>query len=316
MVRTFGADLAALDTQWRQFLAQIPVDMEQRLEARDNFDPELWPAYLDTCCPKVGERSWEPHDEAERRWYSWDWEGALRLYLALYEDSEKPRWAYEASQCLRKLHRLEEARDLLEQAGTSDDLTPSDQDRLLTARIAILLQAEDWSGLYTAWERRRALQDTPSPDRELLETCLRAPELRSPIARALSTDDTYLRRRLLEDLLEQHPDHEALQYVYATRALGEITDIRYVLGLGDVERNWVTRTLGFAAQSTLTADRLGPTLLQFSATAIRSRAYPLAQEIASTLLLHSDNPLLRYRARLLQERLDWEQRAADSAASR
>ncbi len=79
----YGRNLEQLDQDWRAFLAGVPVDMEQRIEARDRFDPDLWPGYTERCCPKLGQVEPPALELAELHWSAGDWRGALDAYREL-----------------------------------------------------------------------------------------------------------------------------------------------------------------------------------------------------------------------------------------
>jgi len=299
----YGVDLAALDEEWRTFLAGVPVDMSERAAARESFDPALQPAYSDECCPKLGSTVTERQDEANRRWNASDMEGALVIFDELYAEDGAPRWANEAAQCLMWLRRHREALQRVDAALASDELEEDERYRLLWTRLLCVLGLRDWSELEPTLSALDALEQ-PTPYRAALWSCLRDPETNDAVALAL-TESWYRGRRALENLIDAHPDRVELRYVYALSILG-VPDIRRTLGIDPRVRNRVVDVLGLTESTPGLADEYAPDLLDFAGHAIRAGELDVADGICVALRAHGREPLNRLLADRCSERLHWE----------
>jgi tetratricopeptide (TPR) repeat protein len=299
-------DLEGLDGAWRAFLETVPVDLETQIQAGESFDADLWPGYLDRCCPKLGETEQPPRDKAQSLWYAGDYDRALRLYQELYDRDGKTQWGYQIAQCCRKLDRLTDAAALLDKLLARPGLTEYERGRLLRAKTSCLMAQGNWPALETAFNEQHALKQDPSKDRDMIEACLHNPDLREPIAKALTTEDAYEKRRILEDLVHQHPGEAGLRYLYATRAFGSL-NAGWGLSIPAERKTQVAALLDYLEQAPESADRLAGQLGSFADRAILVKEFGLAERISNALTRFCAEPLHQYRARRALDRVAFEQ---------
>jgi len=301
----YGQDLQALDAQWRSFLQQVPIDLAQAAADSEAYDAELWPGYREERCPKLRPRELLPREDARRHWKTEDWAGAFSLYHSLYQEQGKPRLAYQAAQCLRRQGRELEAVQLLDEALQDESLEVEQRFRLLQSRLASQMARQDWVGVQDSLQRRARLEQEPNVDRDMVQACLQDESLRAGVARALTVPSACTRRRLLEELLEQHPESQALRYLYVTRVFQDGAD-EWGLSISARDKEKVREMIAYAEQAPGAADRLAGQLLIFLDKAIRLQEYSLAQEVAQRLLAVAQDPLVQLRVRRRLDRVDWE----------
>jgi hypothetical protein len=302
--KAYGMPIATLDSEWRAFLAALPVDTDTIAETRDTFDPELSPGYLSQACPKLGPRVPEPWREAETRRNVGDWPGALPLYEDLYSREGKPREAAAAMACLRSLDRCPEAIELGSRALLAPDLDEGQRAGLLQAEFPCLLKARDWPAVDETLAAIDAMEPRPSAGRAELRETLANPETREACARAMASEDTLLRHVTLLDLSDGRPGDAALRYVYLTR--GQVLpDLRRNVGLRKDQEEEVSALLAELPSVPAASDRLAGRLLSIADRALRAQDLDLAEKIAETLVYTAENPLNRYRASKRIERVTW-----------
>ncbi len=301
----YGRDLDQLDRDWRAFLASVPVDLDEQVEARDRFDADLWPAYGDRCCPKLGRVEPTPVEWAEQLWKAEAWADALELYTGLWRQEGKPRQAFQAAQCQWRMGRPEQGLAMIEEALEGPDLAQAERYRLLQGKLALLLATQAWEEIGPTLATRAALDDEPSPDRQAVSAVLLDPALREPVAEALLAQDPGRRRLLFEALLREHPAHPQLGYLYTTRVFEQI-GLRYGLGVRPDERQRALDALTLAQRSPGAVDTLAEELLAFLDKAIRGRDLDLAERILRQALPLADKPTTRWQLELRQERIAWE----------
>jgi len=301
----YGRDLDALDTDWRAFLATVPVDLDEQVQARDRFDPELWPSYTDQCCPKLGRVVPSPVELAEQLWDAESWHQALAAYTALFEAEGQPRQAFQAAQCQWRMGQPQAGLALVDRALAQPEMAEPERYRLLQARIALLMQLERWDALDGALTERDGLDTDPSRDRRALTTVLRDPELRDAAAQAVLAQSPGRQRMLMEDLQRAHPEHPELAYLYATRVFEQI-GTRWGLGVRLEERERGLEALARARSAPGAVDTLAEELLDLVDKAVRAQDLELAERIASESLSLAEKPLTRHRLELRLERIAWE----------
>ncbi|MFH1469425.1 MAG: hypothetical protein ABIO70_33880 [Pseudomonadota bacterium] len=307
--KAYGADLDQLDADWRAFLAEVPVDLDRQLQARDRFDPDLWPAYSDRCCPKLGSLDPPLREKAELCWKADDWRGALEAYQALWAERHGARLAYQAAQCLRWLDRPADAEALLAEALAQPDLPDDERFRLQQGRQACQMERSDWAGLAASLaeplpEGRRA-----SRDRQRLARLLAEEPLRPAVAAVLLSQEPTRRRVLLEALVAAHPELEDLRYLYTTRVFEDLAQ-PWGLGLRSIERERVADALAHAREAPGAVDELAEELLGFLDKAIRAGELDLAERVAAEALALAQEPQPRLRLQLRMERVAWEREHA------
>jgi len=276
--KVYQRDLHELDLEWRGFLESVPVDMETQVAARDSFDPTLWPGYTEQCCPKLGDREEQPELIAGRMWRNEDWSGALEIFQDLYAERETPRLAYQVSQCMRRLGLNREAIAVLDKLLARSDLDPAERFRLLRAKIPCLLAEEDWPELEKALDARAAIENSPPPYWTSVESCLRRPDLRTTVAKALSTYDWYLKRRLLDDLQKQYPGDPAVRFIHLVNMTERFFSNRSLV-VSEHERAVCLELLERGENSPELMEQLAPVLIDFLDKVIRLGEYDLATDI-------------------------------------
>ncbi len=301
----YGRDIDQLDADWRAFLATVPVDLDEQVEARDRFDADLWPAYGARCCPKLGRVVPTPVELAEQLWKAEAWADALEAYRGLWVEEGKPRQAFQAAQCEWRMGRAEQGLALIEEALAAPDLAEAERYRLIQGKLALLLATEGWDDLEATLAARDALDDEPSPDRLAVSALLLDPILREPAAEALLAQDPGRRRLLFEDLTRAHPEHPELGYLYTTRVFEQI-GLRYGLGVRPDERQRAMDALALAERSPGAVDTLAEELLAFIDKAIRGRDLDLAEQTLEQALPLADKPTTRWQLELRRERIAWE----------
>ncbi len=305
--RTYGQDLTELDAEWRQFLEAVPVDVETQIRGGTYFETAYWEAYSRECCPKLGDKRPDVEKRARRLWYREHYDKAFSLYKHLYDTTAQVRWGYQAVLCLHKQHLLDEALALLDELGGKKNLADFEQIKILKARTSILMGKKDWPALYATFDELAAFEEgEQSEDQQIVESLLHQPEIRASVAEALITEDSYKRRRLLEELAEKHPDNLGVQYLYASRAFGEIIIRRGGASILPEREAQIRSILEYIEKVPQAADMQVKTFLDYGVAAIQARNYELAHHIGSILLNHSTDPVHRLLADRLLKRIDFE----------
>ncbi|MGD8536100.1 MAG: hypothetical protein PVF66_09665 [Candidatus Aminicenantes bacterium] len=311
--RVFGKDISQLDIEWKQFLENVEVDVETRVRAGNYFDAAYWGAYSRECCPKLGERNPDVEKRARRLWIRRHYDKAYDLYKSLFETRNEVRWGYQAALCLQSLNQHEKALILLNDLINREDLAEFELIKILKARASILMELQDWPALYTTFEELASFEDRePSEDQRIVEWLLRQPALRTTVSEALSTEDTLERQRLLEDLAQAHPEIYEVQYLYVTRAFGSIYARRGGVPIPQGQESQIRNLLMHIEKVPKAVDIHIDRLLNFVEAAIQARNFKLAEAIKDILLQHSTDPVHRFRAEKLKERIDFEREYAMS----
>lgn len=301
----YGQDLDALDAGWRAFLATVPVDLDEQVQARDRFDPSLWPSYTDRCCPKLGRVTLTPVELAEQLWTAQAWHQALEVYTGLWRDDRKPRQAFQAAQCHWRLGDAEPGLALIDEALAEPDLVESERYRLLQGRLALVLALGQWEQLEATLDARDALDNEPSRDRQAVAAVLLDPELREAAAAGLLAQDPGTRRLRFEDLARAHPEHTELAYLYSTRVFEQI-GLRWGHGVRPDERERADAALALAARAPGVVDTLAEELVTYVDKAVRSGDLELAEDTIERALPLAEKPVTRWKLELRRERLAWE----------
>ena len=312
--RAYGEDIEQLDAAWRAFLAQVPVDLDRQVKARDRFDPDLWPSYSSQCCPKLGQLDPPLREKAELRWRAEEWSGALGAYRALWAEGHGARAAYQAAQCLRWLDRPAEAGTLLVEALAQPDLPDDERFRLEQGRQAVLMELRDWDGLAQALAEPPPAGQEISRDRRTIAALLSDEALRPAVAEALLSQEPTRRRLLLEALLAAHPERPELRYLYTTRVFEELGP-SLGLGIKPLERERVADALAHARHAPGAVDELAEDLLGFLDKAIRVGELDLAERVAGEALALAEEPQPRLQLQLRLERVAWERARGPAAIS-
>ncbi len=307
----FGKDISQLDTEWKQFLENVEVDIETRVRAGNYYDAAYWGAYSKECCPKLGERNPNIEKRARRLWNQWHFDKAYDLYKNLFETRNEVRWGYQVALCLQKLNQQEKALSLLNDLANRENLAEFEHIKILKARASILMELQDWPALYATFKELASFEDgEPSEDQQIVESLLRQPVIRTIVSLALTTEDTDERRRLLENLAKSYPDTYELQYFYVTRALRTI----YLRGGGapihHKRESQIRDLLKHIEKVPKAVDIYIDRLLYFADSAIQARNFTLAEAIEELLLSHSRDPVHRFRAEKLKEQINFEREYA------
>jgi tetratricopeptide (TPR) repeat protein len=293
--RVYGSSLPLLEAEWHAFLSRVEVDPDERASARQQFDPELSPAYVECACPKLGTRT-ESREEAAERRLSGDYEGALALYRLMLEEAAEPapRWATSAALCLQRLGRAEEALPLLD-SFEMDGLPVEDVDQLLTRRSVSLMAMREWEALYAALDERTARARGSSPERRVTEECLRDPTVRDGVAEALDPQNGSGRIERLEGLANAHPERRCVRY------LAEIQRPRASSVWGPL---WLDAAAHQRARALLQYVRDDPTACELfsdrladgAERAIYGGDLDLGEELARGITESCPDPIARHRA--------------------
>jgi hypothetical protein len=311
--RVFGKDISQLDIEWKQFLENVEVDVETRVRAGNYYDAAYWGAYSRECCPKLGERNPDIEKRARRLWNRRYYDKAYDLYKSLFEIRNEVRWGYQAALCLKNLNQHEKALILLNDLTNREELAEFQHIKILKARASILMELQDWPALYTTFEEIASFEDgEPSEDQRIVESLLRQPALRTTVSEALSTEDTLERQRFLEDLARAHPEIYEVQYLYVTRAFGSIYPRRGGVPIPQGQESQIRNLLKHIEKVPKAVDMYIDRLLNFAEAAIQARNFSLAEAIEDILLRHSRDPVHRFRAEKLKERIDFEREYAMS----
>lgn len=305
----YGRDLDQLDADWRAFLAEVPVDMEDLVEARDRFDPDLWPGYTARCCPKLGQVEPPLQERAELHWRADDWRGALEAYTELYEREPTARSAYQAAQCHRRFGDPQRGLAAIEEALDLPDLSDDDRFRLLQAQLAFLMELERWSELRRVLDERDVIDPEPSAERRYVSSLLRDPELGPLTARALVSEWLCRQYALLEEIVSLDPESEAARYLYTTRAF-ESLGYRWGLGVEPSERERVLEALARGRESAGALDRINDELVELVDKAVRAQDFELAEHVATEALDQALGARERHALSLRLERIAWERERA------
>jgi hypothetical protein len=301
----YGRDLGQLDDDWRAFLAALPVDLEEQLEARDRFDPELWPAYGDRCCPKLERVVPTPVELAEQLRGAESWADALAAYTGLWERQARPRQAYQASLCHWHMGQPERGLELVERALEAEGLAEVERYRLAKMRIDLLLVLERWDTLERALDERDSFDAEPTRYRRAFAALMRDPLMREGLSLAAREQSPDKRRVILEELLQRHPDDPDLRYVHAIWVFEHIGG-RWGLGVGVDERQRGLEALRYAADAPGTVDALEGELLDLIDKAIRARDLDLAEQLVEGALPLAIKPTVRRRIERRRDRVAWE----------
>lgn len=307
----FGKDIAQLDTEWKQFLMNVEVDVETRVRAGNYYDAAYWGAYSKECCPKLGERYPDIEKRARRLWNRRHYDKAYDLYKSLFETRNEVRWGYQVALCLQKLNQQEKALALLHDLANRENLAEFEHIKILKARASILMELQDWPALYATFKELSSFEDgEPSEDQQVVESLLRQPGIRTTVSEALTTEDTDERRRLLENLARAHPEIYEVQYLYVTRAFRAI----YVRGGGAPiqhgQESQIRNLLEHIEKVPKAVDMYVDRLFYIADSAIQARNFTLAEAIEELLLRHSRDPVHRFRAEKLKEQIDFEREYA------
>lgn len=309
----FGKEISQLDIEWKQFLQNLDVDVETRVRSGNYFDAAYWGAYSRECCPKLGKRYPDIEERARQLWTRRRYDRAYDLYKSLFETRNEVRWGHQAALCLHNLNQPEKALALLHDLVNREDLAEFEHIKILKARASILMELKDWPALYSTFEELASFEEgEPSEDQRIVESLLHQPELRTTVSEALSVEDTIERQRLLEDLVKAHPEVYEVQYLYVTRAFGFI----YVRGGGVPllrgQESQIRTLLKHIEKVPKAVDRYIDRLLNFAEKSIQAHNFTLAEALKDILLRHSSDPVHRFRAEKLTERIDFEREYAMS----
>jgi len=124
----WGRPIAQLDTDWRAFLSDQPVDDEAEARARRVFDPRGRPSYHARRCPKLGSQIPDPRRVAPVAWKTGAFVDAAAAETALFVETGAPRFALRAAQAWL--------------ATAPDDVPPAVPDLLAQATAAGLGEDE------------------------------------------------------------------------------------------------------------------------------------------------------------------------------
>lgn len=305
--RAYGKELPELATEWTQFLENVSVDIDTQIRVGDYFDAAYWGAYSQEYCPKLGEQRPDQEYRARRLWIGGYYDKALELYRNLFETTGEVRWGYQAALCLQRLERFDQAIAILDDLSSGTDLTDFERAKILKATTSILMGQRDWPALYAAFDELAAFEGGErSEDQRIIESLLHRPGVRESVAEALMANDSYRRRRLLEELAEVYPDDLEIQYMYATRAFGTVYIRPGGVVITPAQESQIVGLLEFIEKVPEAVDKSIDVLLNYGVASIHARNYELAGYIGDTVLRHSSDPLNRFKAERILERVDFE----------
>lgn len=304
----YGRDLGTLETEWRRFLATVPVSLAQRAEARESFDPEIAPSYQDLSCPKLGRRRQPEQERAERLFRAGDYAGSLASYTSLYNEDNRLGSLTSAAACLQELGRHSEALALLEQAQ-EDSLEVDQRHDLLQARVRSLVARCDWEALDLAWAARRDL-GTPTVDQEQIEQCLRDVDLREAVAQALTLGEVAEGQEILRGLSRRYPERRCIQYLAATRGY-PIPQSRWSLSVKAADRTRIDAAFDALNRAPEACDQLAARLRTVVERSIDVEAWNIAERGVALMQRACTSPLDGWWAAQAAERISWERRGTE-----
>jgi hypothetical protein len=302
----YGRDLAALDGEWRAFLAEVPVDLAEAASARDSYDPDFKESYKSKQCPKLGSRSENRKDRARRMWNDGDYRRASRIYKKLLGDTGKTRWARFAASGLRQLDEHQAIIDMTREQLDREDLDEDQRFQLLQIQLTANVRLEDFEALYAGYDARAALDDSPAPYRMNVEACLRDPDIREAVMAFLNRGSSELGRRYLIDLQTRYPDKPALAYLVAVKGgiLPNIRSTSYHVGVDDWRR--IGEAMDFIEGAPEACDDLSGKLLNLADLGIRIGEHRLTERVSGAILEHCTDPVARHKAERRLARVQWE----------
>ena len=305
-VGVYGMDLAALDTRWRTFLADVPVDLAEAASARDRYDPDLKESYSSKQCPKLGSRKEAPKDRARRMYRDGDFAGAAKIYERLLRSSGKTRWARFAVSSYRQLESHEEVVALTDAQLAREDLDDDERFQLLQLQLAAHVAREDFASLYAAYDARSEVDASPDAYRRNVEQCLRDVEIRDDVLAFLNGRLRDLGRDFLIDLSIAHPEHDALSYLVAARSdlLPYASSDRF--HFTDSQWEQLDKALVFLERAPQACDELSWRLLSLADLGLRIGSPLLTERAATAVQAFCADPVAKHRAVLRLERLAWE----------
>ncbi len=301
----FGKDVDGLDQEWRSFLEKVDTDIEEQMAMAESFDVRLNPAFKEECCPKLGSREQTLEEEALGNWYAGNHERALSIYEQLYATEDKTRFRFQQVQILRKLGRTDEALSILDELLADESAADAGRVRYVKTKASCLMSLQDWDELYPTLDDWAALIEELKDDTRAVHAALRNPLYRAEVARMLTTKDEYIKRNVLEKLIQGYPDDENIRYLYLTRALITVRpDWRG--GVTPEKRAQVFELLKYIEAAPDTADQLKDNLSSFGRVAIFYGDFDFAEQIVRSLLSHCKDPVNRFEAEIMLEQIAFE----------
>ncbi len=105
--------------------------------------------------------------------------------------------------------------------------------------------------------------------------------------------------------MHEHPERRCLSYLWATHVTALDKPPRE-LHLNRSERRKLEEAVAAVQGAPRSCDAVGDRLLEWADHAIRLGERPIAAEIADTVAIHCDDPVLRHEGTLRRARLRWE----------
>lgn len=302
----FGKDLSALDAEWREFLSAVPINAETRMASAQQFDAQLNTTFLDDCCPKLGAREETQAKAAERYFFGGGYDKALELYDALYASENKPLYRFQQSVVLRKMYRYSDAITVLDELLAAPESGSSERLKYLEAKQGCAMEMQDWDLLYRTQDEKASIDPNPGEDARILQTALRNPAYRSEVAKILTGRDRSEGQKLAEKLAQAYPNDGGIRHLYLTRVLAAF-QFPY---RGPIDPESRTRALTMLdylnANTPESVKAFSGRLLSFSATALTTSDFDLADRFVQTILDHASGTLDAFRARMMKERIAFE----------
>ncbi|HOO56050.1 MAG TPA: hypothetical protein PLN69_04455 [bacterium] len=152
----YGKDMAALNSEWEEWLGKIDVSNHELRKAELRYNDEEFPAFYNTRCPRVGNRP-DPNNPYQKirllKSESRNVELA-DLCTSFYEKDSNPEWLVNRADALLEAGDPEKAFDAIEKAVSAERIKNETFDRALALRAAILIARGDLVEAILTLDRR------------------------------------------------------------------------------------------------------------------------------------------------------------------
>jgi len=209
--RVYGHDLPSLESQWRAFLARLPIDADSRAEAEETFRrPAI---FQKVCARELAARVSEAHS----MWATAPTDAISLLASACSDDPNEPTYRLDLAEAQMAAGQSEQALTTLTETRATGTLTRPLRVRAAYLEATILFNAERFDDLHTVLTNveRLATDDGDIRTGEARERALLDEVAQKTLGRVLFGDergrplDARLVVYLLTEFAHQFPD-EAL----------------------------------------------------------------------------------------------------------